>query len=94
MRYLVEVPNFGEFAEPGVFAKVARRAEDVGWDALFVWDHVVGEKGLRWEIADPWILLTAAALTTRRIRLGTAITARALPDPRAGTWPARGPTSG
>jgi alkanesulfonate monooxygenase SsuD/methylene tetrahydromethanopterin reductase-like flavin-dependent oxidoreductase (luciferase family) len=29
---------------------------------------------LRWEIADPWILLTAAALATSWIRLGTAIT--------------------
>jgi alkanesulfonate monooxygenase SsuD/methylene tetrahydromethanopterin reductase-like flavin-dependent oxidoreductase (luciferase family) len=74
MRYLVEVPNFGEFAAPGVFAEVARRAEETGWDALLVWDHVAGEKDLRWEIADPWILLTAAALATRRIRLGTAIT--------------------
>jgi len=36
--------------------------------------RVVGEKDLRWEIADPWILLTAAALATSRIRLGTAIT--------------------
>jgi hypothetical protein len=27
MRYLVEVPNFGEFAAPGIFAEVARRAE-------------------------------------------------------------------
>src|SRR6266566_2034304 len=26
MRYLVGVPNFGEFATPGVFAEVARRA--------------------------------------------------------------------
>ena len=74
MRYVVEVPNFGEFAAPRVFAEVARRAEESGWDALLVWDHVVGEKDLRWEIADPWILLTAAALATRRIRLGTAIT--------------------
>jgi alkanesulfonate monooxygenase SsuD/methylene tetrahydromethanopterin reductase-like flavin-dependent oxidoreductase (luciferase family) len=41
---------------------------------LLVWDHVVGEKDLGWEIADSWILLTAAALATRRIRLGTAIT--------------------
>ena len=30
MRYLVEVPNFGEFAAPGVFAEVARRAEEAG----------------------------------------------------------------
>jgi alkanesulfonate monooxygenase SsuD/methylene tetrahydromethanopterin reductase-like flavin-dependent oxidoreductase (luciferase family) len=74
MRYLVEVPNIGEFAAPEVFAKVARRAEEAGWDALLVWDHVAGEKDLRWEIADPWILLTAAALATSRIRLGTAIT--------------------
>src|SRR5262249_40589132 len=59
---------------PEVFAGVARRAEETGWDALLVWDHVAGEKDLRWEIADPWILLTAAALATRRIRLGTAIT--------------------
>ena len=74
MRYSVNVPNFGEFAAPEVFAGVARRAEEAGWDALLVWDHVVGEKDRRWQIADPWILLTAAALATRRIRLGTAIT--------------------
>jgi alkanesulfonate monooxygenase SsuD/methylene tetrahydromethanopterin reductase-like flavin-dependent oxidoreductase (luciferase family) len=74
MRYSVNVPNFGEFAAPEVFAEVARRAEQAGWDALLVWDHVVEQKDLRREIADPWILLTAAALATRRIRLGTAIT--------------------
>jgi hypothetical protein len=74
MRYSVDVPNFGEFAAPEVFAEVARRAEAAGWDALLVWDHVVERKALRREIADPWILLTAAALATRRIRLGTAIT--------------------
>ena len=74
MRYSVNVPNFGEFAAPDVFADVARRVEEAGWDALLVWDHVVEQKDLRREIADPWILLTAAALATRRIRLGTAIT--------------------
>jgi alkanesulfonate monooxygenase SsuD/methylene tetrahydromethanopterin reductase-like flavin-dependent oxidoreductase (luciferase family) len=74
MRYSIDVPNFGEFAAPEAFAEVARRAEEAGWDALLVWDHVVEQKDLRREIADPWILLTAAALTTDRIRLGTAIT--------------------
>jgi alkanesulfonate monooxygenase SsuD/methylene tetrahydromethanopterin reductase-like flavin-dependent oxidoreductase (luciferase family) len=70
----VNVPNFGEFASPEAFAEVARLAEEAGWDALFVWDHVVEQKDLHREIADPWILLTAAALATTRIRLGTAIT--------------------
>jgi alkanesulfonate monooxygenase SsuD/methylene tetrahydromethanopterin reductase-like flavin-dependent oxidoreductase (luciferase family) len=74
MRYSVNVPNSGEFAAPEVFAEVARRTEEAGWDALLVWDHVIEQKDLRREIADPWILLTAAALATRRIRLGTAIT--------------------
>jgi alkanesulfonate monooxygenase SsuD/methylene tetrahydromethanopterin reductase-like flavin-dependent oxidoreductase (luciferase family) len=74
MRYSIDVPNFGEFAAPEVFADVARRVEEAGWDALLVWDHVVEQKDLRREIADPWILLTAAALATSRIRLGTAIT--------------------
>ena len=74
MQFSVDVPNFGEFADPETFAEVARRAEDAGWDGLLVWDHVVEQKDLRREIADPWILLTAAALSTSRIRLGTAIT--------------------
>lgn len=74
MRYSVNVPNFGELAAPAVFADLARRAEEAGWDALLVWDHVVETKRLRRRIADPWILLTAAALATRQIRLGTAIT--------------------
>lgn len=74
MRYSVDVPNFGDFAAPEVFAEVARRAEEAGWDGLLVWDHVVAEKHQRLHIADPWILLTAAALATSRIRLGTAIT--------------------
>src|SRR5262249_32315861 len=43
MRYSVDVPNFGEFAAPEVFAEVARRAEEAGWDALLVGDSVTGE---------------------------------------------------
>jgi alkanesulfonate monooxygenase SsuD/methylene tetrahydromethanopterin reductase-like flavin-dependent oxidoreductase (luciferase family) len=74
MRFAVDVPNFGDFADPRVVADLARRAEDAGWDGLFVWDHVTHRKELRRTIADPWVLLTAAALATRRIRLGTMIT--------------------
>ena len=74
MRFAVDVPNFGDFADPRVVAELARRAEDAGWDGLFVWDHVTHRKELRRAIADPWVLLTAAALATRRIRLGTMVT--------------------
>jgi alkanesulfonate monooxygenase SsuD/methylene tetrahydromethanopterin reductase-like flavin-dependent oxidoreductase (luciferase family) len=43
MRFAVNVPNFGAFGEPVAFAGLARRAEQAGWDALFVWDHVTWE---------------------------------------------------
>jgi alkanesulfonate monooxygenase SsuD/methylene tetrahydromethanopterin reductase-like flavin-dependent oxidoreductase (luciferase family) len=74
MRFAVDVPDFGDFTDPRVVADLARRAEDAGWDGLFVWDHITHRKALRRTIADPWVLLTAAALSTERIRHGTMIT--------------------
>ncbi len=74
MRFAINIPNFGDFADPRLVADLARQAEEAGWDGLFVWDHVTYHKELRREIADPWVLLTAAALATSRIRLGTMIT--------------------
>jgi hypothetical protein len=47
-------------------ADLAHEAEAAGWDAFFVWEPVWG--------IDAWIALTAAAMCTERIRLGTLIT--------------------
>jgi alkanesulfonate monooxygenase SsuD/methylene tetrahydromethanopterin reductase-like flavin-dependent oxidoreductase (luciferase family) len=76
MRFSVNIPNFGDFADARVVAQVARAAEAAGWDALFVWDHVVHDKQRRQgqPFGDPWMLLTAAALTTSRLRLGPMVT--------------------
>lgn len=76
MRFSVNIPNFGDFADARTVAAVAAAAEQAGWDGLFVWDHVVHDKSLRRGRAfgDPWMLLTAAALATSRIRLGTLVT--------------------
>lgn len=76
MRYSINVPNFGDFADPRAVAKVAAAAEAAGWDGLFVWDHVVHDKQRRQgqPFGDPWMLLTAAALATSRLRLGTLVT--------------------
>jgi len=74
MRYSINIPNFGDFADAEVVARVASASEDAGWDALFVWDHVVHNKRDRQSFGDPWMLLTAAALATTRIKLGPLVT--------------------
>jgi alkanesulfonate monooxygenase SsuD/methylene tetrahydromethanopterin reductase-like flavin-dependent oxidoreductase (luciferase family) len=76
MRYSINLPNFGDFADAGTVAQVAAAAEQAGWDGLFVWDHVVHNKRARrgQAFGDPWMLLTGAALATSRLRLGTLLT--------------------
>jgi alkanesulfonate monooxygenase SsuD/methylene tetrahydromethanopterin reductase-like flavin-dependent oxidoreductase (luciferase family) len=73
MRFSINIPNFGDFADPRAVAAVAGAAEAAGWDGLFVWDHVVHRSHPR-AFGDPWMLLTAAALATSRIKLGTLVT--------------------
>jgi alkanesulfonate monooxygenase SsuD/methylene tetrahydromethanopterin reductase-like flavin-dependent oxidoreductase (luciferase family) len=76
MRFSINIPNFGDFADARTVAKVAAAAEQAGWDGLFVWDHVVHDKrkGRGLPFGDPWMLLTAAPLTTSHFRLGTLVT--------------------
>jgi alkanesulfonate monooxygenase SsuD/methylene tetrahydromethanopterin reductase-like flavin-dependent oxidoreductase (luciferase family) len=76
MRFSINIPNFGDFADPRTVAQVAVAAETAGWDGLFVWDHVVHDKRARrgQPFGDPWVLLTAAALATSRLRLGALVT--------------------
>ena len=76
MRFSINVPNFGDFADARAVARVAAAAEEAGWDGLFVWDHVVHNKARRQgqPFGDPWMLLTAAALATSRIKLGPLVT--------------------
>ena len=59
---------------------MAGEAEDAGWDGISLWDHILVEDGL--EVADPWVLLSAAAMVTDRIRLITMVT----PVPRRHPW--------
>lgn len=60
---------------------MARAAEAAGWDGFFVWEPVWG--------IDAWVCLTAAAMVTERIRLGTMIT----PLSRMRPWKLAGETA-
>lgn len=62
MKYGFVLP----FGDARVAADCAQHAEAAGWDAFFVWEPVWG--------VDAWISLTAAAMATKTIRLGTMLT--------------------
>jgi len=79
MRYAVNVPNFGAFADARALAQLAREAEEAGWDGFFLWDHIGGWPA---PTADPWVTLAAVAMTTSRIILGPLVT----PLPRRRPW--------
>ena len=73
MRFGLSLGTLGPFADPRESVRVARAAEEAGWEALFVWDH------LAWASfgapsADPWVTLGACAAQTSRLLLGTAVT--------------------
>ena len=46
-------------------SEAAALADSAGWDGFFVWEPVWG--------VDAWVSLTAAAMVTQRIRLGTMV---------------------
>lgn len=62
-------------------AELAALAEGSGWDGFFMWEAVWG--------VDAWVALTAAAMRTERIRLGTMLT----PLPRRKPWDLAGQTA-
>jgi alkanesulfonate monooxygenase SsuD/methylene tetrahydromethanopterin reductase-like flavin-dependent oxidoreductase (luciferase family) len=74
MRHAINLPLSGPLADPGAVVEIAIAADGNGWDGLFVWDHVLSPFPEPWEIADPWVVLSAVPAATTRIRLGTMVT--------------------
>jgi alkanesulfonate monooxygenase SsuD/methylene tetrahydromethanopterin reductase-like flavin-dependent oxidoreductase (luciferase family) len=75
MRYGFIVPK----GDPGTVARLACEAEEAGWDGIFYWDGIcVGEL----ETYDPWVVMTAMAMETKRVRLGAILT----PPARRRPW--------
>ena len=71
MRYAVNIPPF---TDPRTVVKLARDAESAGWDAVFLWDHLLWSTKIKPDVHDPWVLLGAIAQATERVRLGTLVT--------------------
>jgi alkanesulfonate monooxygenase SsuD/methylene tetrahydromethanopterin reductase-like flavin-dependent oxidoreductase (luciferase family) len=84
MRHGLYLPTEGDFADVRLLARLAREAEDAGWDGLFIWDELLpiyehsddvrealGETG---DVVDSFVALTAIAAHTERLRFGALVT--------------------
>jgi alkanesulfonate monooxygenase SsuD/methylene tetrahydromethanopterin reductase-like flavin-dependent oxidoreductase (luciferase family) len=72
VRSALWLPIFDELADPVTVARVAAEAEEVGWDGVFVWDHLLWREPVR-EVADPWITMAGIATATETLRFGPMV---------------------
>src|SRR5262250_4011314 len=71
-RCAIGVPNVGSVGDPAQLVNLAVAAEEHGWDGFFVWDHLLyWDPG--WHVADPVVVIAAAAARTARIRIGILV---------------------
>lgn len=74
MRHALFLAPFEELSDPHALVEVAQAAEEAGWDALFLWDHVLRDPAEASRVADAWTMLAAVASATERLRLGPMVT--------------------
>ena len=68
--------NFGFIIPAGTskeIVKLASEAEDAGWDGVFYYDDIYTDG--RTEMSAAWPIMAAIAMTTKRIRFGSLLTA-------------------
>ncbi len=76
MRVGIHLPQFGRAAVAGTVEQAARLAEALGFDDVWVSDHLVVPKDQPYPspyLYDPLIALTFAAATTSAVGLGTSV---------------------
>ena len=75
MSYGVCLPHYRTVAATDVIVETARRAEELGFDSVWVTDHVVIPERIApmfgEVIYDPFVTLSYVAARTERVRLGT-----------------------
>lgn len=74
MKHAVYLPPFGELSDVRALADLAVAAEQAGWDAVFLWDHLLRPPTEPTDIADAWTALAAVAYATTSIRIGPMVT--------------------
>lgn len=71
MHYGIEVVPFGDYSNPRQVMELAQAAEASGWEAIWIWDHLLFPYGA----GDPWVTLAAVAAVTTHLKLCTGVAA-------------------
>lgn len=74
MKFALYIPNYGDEISARSLAELGQEAEQSGWDGIFLWDHILLSRSQKFNIVDPWVALTAVAMQTEHLRLGTSVT--------------------
>ena len=84
-QYGVCVTNYGDVASAEAIIGTAKLAEEVGFDSVWVSDHVVVPPTFGYtygsSFMDPFICLSYAAAETQRVKLGTTVVVVPLRNP-------------
>src|SRR5919201_3760658 len=75
MQYAVALPTGGACGDPTFLLELATLAEETGWDGVFLEDYICYQGDPARPTCDTWIVLAAAAVRTKRIRLGIEVVA-------------------
>ena len=73
-KFGIYIANYGISNDPQDYIDLAILSENNGWDGFFLWDHVFLSSNKTQSFLDPWIILSAVAVKTKRIKLGTTVT--------------------
>lgn len=74
LRHALTLPTGGPCADPNVLVDLAVRAEQAGWDGVFLEDYVVFQGDPGAPTCDTWAALAAIAVRTSRVVIGTRVT--------------------
>ncbi len=84
MRYGVAIPHANHFAAPGAIRTLARAVEELGYDSLWVSDHIIVPEGSSYipEFMDePLATLAFVAAETSHVSIGTSVLILPYRDP-------------
>jgi alkanesulfonate monooxygenase len=73
--------TYPEMPDPGALIAYAVKAEELGFDSVWVWDHIFLGVDPPFPVIDSLSLLTAVAARTTRIKLGTGVLVLPLRNP-------------